>query len=135
MPKVRDSSGTIGTTFLPMALSFTSAVSMRTKAIVVEISRPSPVASSSGLNVSSLAASRLVLLRRRCGSGPPSFARTSRRYFISGESAAGLKYGISASLSSAIGMLKRSRNWRSASIGIFFCWWAMFLPSPTAPMP
>jgi hypothetical protein len=40
MPKVRDSSGTIGTTRLPIFLSFSSVLSMRTKAIVVEISRP-----------------------------------------------------------------------------------------------
>src|ERR1041385_6710958 len=38
MPKVRDSSGTIGTTRLPMFGSLTSPVSIRTKAIVVEIS-------------------------------------------------------------------------------------------------
>src|SRR5438270_2195481 len=42
MPKVRASSGMIGTTCLPMSLSRTSAVSARTNAIVVEISRPSP---------------------------------------------------------------------------------------------
>ena len=89
MPKVRDSSGTMGTIRLPMFGSFTSPVSSRTKAIVVEISRPSAVASSSGLNGSTLAGSRLTLLRRRCGSGPPSFSRTSRRYFPSGESGAG----------------------------------------------
>ena len=34
-----------------------------------------------------------------------------------------------------MGIAKRSRNWRRTSIGIFFCWWATFLPSPTAPMP
>ncbi len=52
MPKVRASSGTIGTMFLPMFLSLSSAVSMRTNAIVVEISR-SPMPSSSALKVSS----------------------------------------------------------------------------------
>ena len=45
MPKVRASSGTIGTMFLPMFLSLSSTVRMRTKAMVVEISR-SPVPSS-----------------------------------------------------------------------------------------
>jgi hypothetical protein len=39
MPKVRASSGTMGTTCLPSDLSRTRAVSMRTNAIVVEISR------------------------------------------------------------------------------------------------
>ena len=40
MPKVRASSGTMGTTRGPTVLSRSSAVSSRTKAIVVEISRP-----------------------------------------------------------------------------------------------
>ena len=46
MPKVRASSGTMGTMCLPMFLSFSSTPRMRTKAMVVEISR-SPVPSSS----------------------------------------------------------------------------------------
>ena len=52
MPKVRDSSGTIGTMCLPIALSRTSVPSICTNAIVVEISR-SPVALSSRSNVDS----------------------------------------------------------------------------------
>ena len=52
MPKVRASSGTIGTMFRPMFLSLSSVVSMRTKAMVVEISRPSEPASR-GWNTSS----------------------------------------------------------------------------------
>ena len=52
MPKVRASSGTMGTMCLPMFLSLTSVVSMRTSAMVVEISR-SAVPSSSELNASS----------------------------------------------------------------------------------
>ena len=40
MPKVRASSATIGTTRGPTSLSLSSAVSMRTSAIVVDISRP-----------------------------------------------------------------------------------------------
>src|SRR5207247_5638957 len=39
MPNVRDSSGTIGTMYLPIALSRTSVPSICTSAIVVEISR------------------------------------------------------------------------------------------------
>jgi len=46
MPKVRDSSATIGTTCLPIFLSFTSTPSARTNAMVVENSRPSPEALS-----------------------------------------------------------------------------------------
>ena len=39
MPKVRASSGTIGTMCLPIPLSLSSTMRMRTNAIVVEISR------------------------------------------------------------------------------------------------
>ena len=66
MPKVRDSSGTIGTTCLPMALSRTSVPSICTKAIVVEISR-SPVFSSRRWNVDSGGICSDADLRRRCG--------------------------------------------------------------------
>ncbi len=52
MPNVRASSGTIGTMFLPMFLSLSRIVSMRTNAMVVEISR-SPVPSSTAANASS----------------------------------------------------------------------------------
>ena len=41
MPKVRASSGTIGTTSLPMSSSRSSLASIRTNAIVVETLRPS----------------------------------------------------------------------------------------------
>lgn len=66
MPKVRDSSGTIGTMRLPMALSRTSVPSICTKAIVVEISRP-PVFSSKRWNVDSGGMGKLSDLRRRWG--------------------------------------------------------------------
>ena len=52
MPKVRDSSGTIGTTCLPICLSRTSVDRIRTNAIVVEIAR-SAVPSSWVLKFSS----------------------------------------------------------------------------------
>ncbi len=52
MPNVRASSGTIGTTRGPMPLSRTSAVKIRTNAIVVENSR-SPLDSSWPLKKSS----------------------------------------------------------------------------------
>ena len=51
MPKVRASSGTMGTMCLPTFLSLMSVVSMRTNAMVVEISR-SFVPSSRALNAS-----------------------------------------------------------------------------------
>ena len=66
MPNVRDSSGTIGTMCLPIALSRTSVPSICTNAIVVEISR-SPVLFSSRSNVASGGAASDADLRRRCG--------------------------------------------------------------------
>ena len=79
MPKVRDSSGTIGTTCLPICLSRTSVERIRTNAIVVEISR-SPVPSSWVLNASSSGTgSDSGARRRRTGSPPPSASRRSRR--------------------------------------------------------
>ncbi len=66
MPKVRASSGTIGTMCGPMFLSLSRMPSMRTNAIVVEISR-SPDASSSAPNASSGGTSSGATVLRRCG--------------------------------------------------------------------
>ena len=111
MPKVRASSGTIGTTCGPMSLSLTQDASrMRTSAMVVEISR-SPDASSSGAKASSagdrerrrsgaalrqVAAERLAPLAAgiRAPRCPPPAGSTAR----------------CAMSSSETGMLKRSRN-------------------------
>ena len=46
MPKVRDSSGTIGTMCLPIFLSRSKSPSSRTKPIVVDISLPGPLLTS-----------------------------------------------------------------------------------------
>ncbi len=62
MPKVRDSSGTIGTICLPISLSRSSVSSIRTNAIVVEISR-SPVPLSWRSNVDSGGTSQRLRLR------------------------------------------------------------------------
>ena len=48
MPKVRDSSGTIGTMYLPIFLSLSSLLKKPTKAIVVDTSR-SPLPSTNSL--------------------------------------------------------------------------------------
>src|SRR5271170_2975610 len=64
MPKVRLSSGTIGTMRGPIVLSRSSVVRMRTKAIVVEISRPSAVAWSSASNADNGGTPSGVLTRR-----------------------------------------------------------------------
>ena len=83
MPKVRDSSGTMGTMWRPICLSRSSAARTRTNAIVVEISR-SPVPSSWDLNSSRSGTGSAAARRRRAGSEPPSAARRSRRNCISG---------------------------------------------------
>ena len=76
IPKVRDSSGTIGTIRSPIAGSRTRELRMRTNAIVVEFSR-SPLPSSTvvkGGGVGRGSATRL-----RAGRLPPSAARRSSR--------------------------------------------------------
>ena len=57
------------------------------------------------------------------------------RYFISGLSSAGRRNGSLPISSSLTGILKRSRKARSASSSSFFCWWAVFCPSPALPIP
>ena len=79
IPNVRDSSATIGTTRLPMALSRSSVFRIRTNAMVVEISRPGVPASWPPKALSSGTSSDSVDRRRRAGSGPPRSARRSRR--------------------------------------------------------
>ena len=64
MPKVRDSSGTMGTTYLPMALSRTRVPSIWTKAMVVEISRSPEDLSSRSKLVSGGTSSATDLARR-----------------------------------------------------------------------
>ena len=77
MPKVRLSSGTIGTTNLPMFLSRRSVFSTRTKAIVVEICR-SPVSFSSASKTERSGISSGALSCRRTGNAPPSASRRLR---------------------------------------------------------
>jgi len=79
IPNVRDSSATIGTTCLPMALSRSSVLRIRTNAIVVEISRPGVPASWPPNALSPGTGSVWVDRRRRAGRYPPSAARFSRR--------------------------------------------------------
>ena len=67
MPKVRLSSGTIGTTRLPSDLSRSSVLRMRTKAIVVEIWRPSVDFSCASKAESGGTTSASLVLARRSG--------------------------------------------------------------------
>ena len=67
MPKVRLSSGTIGTMRLPMFLSRSSVLRMRTKAMVVEISRPSVDFSCASKAESGGTTSASDVLARRAG--------------------------------------------------------------------
>ena len=82
MPKVRPSSGIIGTICFPIILSFERIVNNRTNAIVVESSRlPVPSISSlkTDLSGTSIGVDRSVLI----GSGPPSTSRRSCKYLYS----------------------------------------------------
>ena len=93
----------MGTMNLPIALSRNSVLRMRTNAMVVEISRLSVLASCA-LKAESSGTSSAFEVRRRCGKEPPSCARRSRRYFISGLSSGGVRNGISSIFSSGTGM-------------------------------
>jgi hypothetical protein len=88
MPKVRASSGTMGTTSLPICSCLSSFDSIFTNTIVVDALRPSvPFSNSSKVSPSSA----LIFSARgwRLGTGPFNAARRSRRYFISALSSAG----------------------------------------------
>jgi hypothetical protein len=113
IPKVRASSGTIGTMFLPMFLSFSSTVRMRTKAMVVEISR-SPVPSSTALErLQRRNRQRRRRSLRRLGRKPPNtVAPLAQITCASSESSSGFRTAACAMSSSATGMLKRSRKAR-----------------------
>ena len=78
MPKVRASSGTMGTTSLPISLSRLSVAMIRTIAMVVENSR-FPPPSSWLSNAESAGTGRGSVRLRRCGRGPPSARRRARR--------------------------------------------------------
>ena len=88
MPKVRASSGMIGTNRSPITGSFIRSLRMRTNAIVVAIDcLPDPRRKSSK-SESGGWGSGLARTTRR-GSTPPSAARRSFMYWISEESSPG----------------------------------------------
>ncbi len=78
MPKVRASSATMGTMRGPSCPSFSSAPSMRTKAIVVLISLPCGCSANWAYRASSGTGTTSQAVSRR-GSAPPRAARRSRR--------------------------------------------------------
>ncbi|MCY1527981.1 hypothetical protein D9M68_630710 [compost metagenome] len=67
MPKVRDSSETMGTMRRPSVLSRSSVLRMRTKLIAVENSRPSPLALSWASKADSSGTGNDGPWRRRAG--------------------------------------------------------------------
>ncbi len=88
MPKVRNSSGAIGTMRWPISGSFIRSRSSRTNAIVVAIACfPEPRLSSA--YISSPGSLSGVGSTTRCGSEPPSSRRRSSMYLTSGESMPG----------------------------------------------
>ncbi|GDY52972.1 hypothetical protein SVIO_035950 [Streptomyces violaceusniger] len=78
MPKVRASSGTIGTQRFPVSFSRIRSLTSRTKAMVVAISwLPEPLASV--WNGFADGSGRATGCTRRAGAGPPRAARRSWR--------------------------------------------------------
>ena len=134
MPKVRNSSGTMGTMCLPSALSFISAPRTRTNAIVVEISRPSLVAAVMEAKDSSDGAGREAARSWRSGTKPCSFSRRSSRYFCSGEPSGNFRYSTFSTCSCVSGRLKRSRKASSCCKSIFLDWCATFCDSAEPPI-
>ena len=92
MPKVRNSSGAIGTMRGPISLSLTRSLSSRTSAIVVATDCLPDPCFSSAYTLSPGSFSGLARTTRR-GSEPPSCLRRSSMYSISGASAPGWKSG------------------------------------------
>ena len=79
MPKVRASSGTIGTQRLPVSLSRIRSLTRRTNAMVVAIDcEPEPLSNEAN-DLSAGAGSGASGCVRRAGAGPPSAARRSWR--------------------------------------------------------
>ncbi|CAM3896415.1 hypothetical protein ACAN107058_19295 [Paracidovorax anthurii] len=134
MPKVRASSATMGTMRGPRAPSFSSAPSMRTKAMVVLISLPAACSancaywSTAGTGTTSQAVSRR-------GRAPPRAARRARRYCISGLSSAGRWKARPVACASVSGRLKRLRNPIRSASSSFFWLCVVILPCPAVPMP
>ena len=88
MPKVRASSGMIGTIRSPKPFSRMRSLSSRTQAIVVAIScLPDPLASWPYF--SGAGSAGVWYLTRRSGRPPPSFSRRSLRYWIASSSSPG----------------------------------------------
>ena len=78
MPKVRASSGTIGTQRRPVSFSRIRSLISRTNAMVVAISWVPEPCSSGAYTLSAGSGSGLGV-NLRAGAGPPSAARRSRR--------------------------------------------------------
>src|SRR5436190_23349931 len=89
IPKVRASSGTIGTRSLVSSFSLSRPLRIPTKAAVVEAGRPpEPSVDSLKDSIGGVAIDQVPVLRD--GMGPPIASRRDIRYCISGDSAGGL---------------------------------------------
>ena len=135
MPKVRASSGMIGTIRGPISGSLNRSLSSRTKAIVVATSclpEPRRTTSYTGSPGSTSAFAAL----RRSGTEPPSACRRSAGSAATSESGPGWKYGgsLASIWSSGIGICSRSRKatLRSSRVS-FFIWWVALRPSKWLP--
>ena len=131
IPKVRASSGMIGTMRDPSSLSRMRLRRMRAKTIVVETGVWLPASNS--LSTASPGAGSGVARTTRLGIAPPSARRRSIRYSTSGDVGPGWKYGASLSLASGIGSWMRSRKTRSSFSESFFAWCVMLRASTPGP--
>jgi len=100
----------MGTTWRPIFLSLTRMLSSRTKAMVVENSRPSPDALSSGVEGGECRNFQRFGLILRCGRKPPSSHAPLAHIGDLGESCAGMMYSRLSTSSSVSGSLKRLRK-------------------------
>ena len=137
MPKVRASSGMIGTTRGPNLSSRARLRSMRVNAMVVLTACVPEPASNSANAAGSGRSSGLRVRTRRWGSGPSSARRRSIMYWNSTESSFGRKYGGSSpsSMDSGISSSRWSRARISSSWSFvsFLIWWVALRPSTPDP--
>ena len=137
MPKVRASSGMIGTTRRPMFSSRHRLRNNRVNPIVVLTGNsPDPIRSSWKTSSAGSESGRFTATRR-VGITPPSAFRRSIMYWYSIESSLGLKYGGSSSSSDSDGISswrwRRSRNSSNWSRVIFLIWCVALRPSKPGP--
>ena len=137
MPKVRASSGMIGTMRGPISESRHSERSSRVNAVVVDAACvPDPaVISSYTVGLGRRSGRRVATWRD--GRGPSSARRRPSRYSVTGESSGGRTYGGTSPSNAESGSTSvrcsRSRSSISWAAVIFLIWWVELRPSKPEP--